>query len=393
MTISTVAVYQTSFIITDRRADKQKQVRIPRRQTKERYAMGIVYLFPSLRDPHGKKGYVSDPALMSEHFYDAQKGTGFLSWRLKSVQRGTRLSATLEDSRAEENGGPMLRREPRHRDDQPDEQRCQEIISLMNHTNDREVIMKKMRDTLEYRQRLIHDPDRSSTVLSVFPRLLDTKGLILQDVRLLFGSETSSKLLEKWPNSFKANVIEQAEMLTSTPMLRRLLLCAKNQQGAALELPEEWAHLTEWDSDMASLLLLLHLLPPQPAGRKRTQKISVAQAIDHLVVFHKSCTSLEAHLQREENRQPYLLASGTSKEAISSFFIAIDKKLIPCEAATSLAAIDELFKVHFVLGIRYDPALKSMYTFLQTTVYNIDVDTTSESPKVKELRTKLVNNV
>ncbi|KAJ8349715.1 hypothetical protein SKAU_G00248450 [Synaphobranchus kaupii] len=283
--------------------------------------MGIVYLFPSLRDPHGKKGYVSDPALMSEHFYDAQKGTGFLSWRLKSIQRGTRLSATLEDSRAEENGGPMLRREPRHRDDQPDEQRCQEIISLMNHTNDREVIMKKMRDTLEYRERLIHDPDRSSTVLSVFPRLLDTKGLILQDFRLLFGSETSSKLLEKWPNSFKANVIEQAEMLTPTPLLRRLLLCAKNQQGAALELP------------------------------------------------------------------------GTSKEAISSFFIAIDKKLIPCEATTSLAAIDELFKVHFVLGIRYDPALKSMYTFLQTTVYNIDVDTTSESPKIKELRTKLVNNV
>ncbi|KAJ8369787.1 hypothetical protein SKAU_G00098150 [Synaphobranchus kaupii] len=105
----------------------ENEGRIPRRQTKERYAMGIVYLFPSLRDPHGKKGYVSDPALMSEHFYDAQKGTGFLSWRLKSVQRGTRLSATLEDSRAEENGGPMLRREPRHRDDQPDEQRCQDV--------------------------------------------------------------------------------------------------------------------------------------------------------------------------------------------------------------------------------------------------------------------------
>ncbi|KAJ8355212.1 hypothetical protein AAFF_G00085990 [Aldrovandia affinis] len=93
--------------------------------------------------------------------------------------------------------------------------------------------MKKMRDTLEYRQHLIHDPDRSSTVLSVFPRLLDTKGLILQDFRLLFGSETSSKLLEKWQNSFKAKVIKQADMLflTSTPLLMRLLLSAKNQHA------------------------------------------------------------------------------------------------------------------------------------------------------------------
>ncbi|KAI9538046.1 hypothetical protein NQZ68_019387 [Dissostichus eleginoides] len=100
----------------------------------------------------------------------------------------------------------------------------------------------------------------------------------------------------------------------------------------------------EWDSDMASILLLLHLLSPQPAGRKKTQKISVAQAIDHLVVFHKSCRSLDEHLQSHiDTSQPYLLASGTSKEAIGNFFILIDKKLIPCEATTSLAAIDELF--------------------------------------------------
>nr|XP_033957513.1 uncharacterized protein LOC117460296 isoform X1 [Pseudochaenichthys georgianus]XP_033957514.1 uncharacterized protein LOC117460296 isoform X1 [Pseudochaenichthys georgianus] len=359
----------------------QSEGRIPQRLTKEKYALGIVTLFPSLQDPHGKTGY--------EHFYDGQKGGGFLAWRLKSVQRATRLPVRSKDSRIEENGGPMLRREIGHCDDHPDEQRFQELIAVMNHTNNREVIMKKMRDTLEYRRRLVHDPERSSTVLSVFPRLLDTKGLILQDFSLLFGSETPSKLLEKWPTSFKAKVIQQAEMLTSTPLLKRLLLSAKNQRAdePSLESPE-------WDSDMASILLLLHLLSPQPAGRKKTQKISVAQAIDHLVVFHKSCRSLDEHLQSHmDTSQPYLLASGTSKEAVGNFFILIDKKLIPCEATTSLAAIDELFKLHFVLGTSYDPALKSMYTFLQTTVYNIDVDTTSESPKVKELRTKFVSNV
>lgn len=69
----------------------------------------------------------------------------------------------------------------------------------------------------------------------------------------------------------------------------------------------------------------------------------------------------------------------------------MDKNLIPCQGTTSLAAFDELFKVHFVFSVSYDDALSNMYTFLQTTVYNIDVDTTKESPKVKELRAKFMN--
>lgn len=92
-------------------------------------------------------------------------------------------------------------------------------------------------------------------------------------------------------------------------------------------------------------------------------------------------------------RQPYLLASGTTKQAISNFYVVMDKKLIPCQGRTSLAAFDELFKVHFVFSVNYDESLSSMYTFLQTTVYNIDVGITKESPKVKELRAKFMNNV
>ncbi len=42
---------------------------------------------------------------------------------------------------------------------------------------------------------------------------------------------------------------------------------------------------------MASLLVLLHLLTSQPAGRKRPKKISVSEAADHLVLFQKVCKS------------------------------------------------------------------------------------------------------
>ncbi len=93
----------------------------------------------------------------------------------------------------------------------------------------------------------------------------------------------------------------------------------------------------------------------------------------------------------EGHRQPYLLASGTHKWAISNYYIVIDKMLIPCQGTTSLAGFDELFKAHFIFSVSYDDALSHMYTFLQTIDYAIDADTTKQSPKVKELRAKIMS--
>lgn len=45
--------------------------------------------------------------------------------------------------------------------------------------------------------------------------------------------------------------------------------------------------IIEWDSDIASLLLLLHLLAPQRSGRKRAAKISVRDAVGRLLKFEK----------------------------------------------------------------------------------------------------------
>ncbi|RXN38130.1 serine protease 27-like protein [Labeo rohita] len=52
------------------------QWRIPTRN--QMYALGVVTLFLSLKDPFSKKGY--------EHFYDADSGTGYIAWRLKTLQ-------------------------------------------------------------------------------------------------------------------------------------------------------------------------------------------------------------------------------------------------------------------------------------------------------------------
>ncbi len=69
----------------------------------------------------------------------------------------------------------------------------------------------------------------------------------------------------------------------------------------------------------------------------------------------------------------------------------MDKQLIPCQATSSDGAFDELFKSHYVFNLSYDESLVQLYTFVQTTVYNIDVATTDESSRVCEFRAKILS--
>ncbi|XP_078027143.1 uncharacterized protein LOC117252242 [Epinephelus lanceolatus] len=142
---------------------------------------------------------------------------------------------------------------------------------------------------------------------------------------------------------------------------------------------------------MASLLLLVYLLPPPPSGKKGEVKISIREAVEHVVKFHKSCRSLHKHSGPDQRKQPYILAVGTTTNSIHEYYIGLDGELLPCKTKSSLSAFDELFEAHYVFGISYDKALNSMYTFVQTTIYNIDVGLSHETPRVKDLRAKLLN--
>ncbi|XP_049418457.1 uncharacterized protein LOC125880188 [Epinephelus fuscoguttatus] len=201
-------------------------------------------------------------------------------------------------------------------------------------------------------------------IIALFPSLNDPfspKGYLNQDFLLLFGAETASKLLEKWDTAFRPKVIKEAKHLTQSTELCRLLKAAEK--------------LTENDDT---------------TGRKRA-KISPSDAVDKMVHFHKSCCSIDEHLRGREGKQPYILAAGRTQNRIDTFYIVVDKQLIPCQATSSLGAFDELFKSHYVFNLSYDESLVQLYTFVQTTIYNIDVTTTDESPRDRELRAKLIN--
>ncbi|KAI7806342.1 hypothetical protein IRJ41_004260 [Triplophysa rosa] len=314
-----------------------KEGRVPSKETKTRCALGIVTLFPSMKDPYSRTGY--------EHFYDPKSNQGYISWQLKTVSRQSKHHGghhSKKDARSsgtsdsEGSGGPTAHRETcNHLEQQLEGDQCKEAISFMNHCVEKDLIFEKMKATFKHRQLLIHDAAKSNTVLSVFLRFLDTKGLTLH--------------------------------------LNSLL---SDAQGNRQDEDSDWQ---VWDSDMSSILLLAYLLPPSAGGRNKSTKISIREAMDHIVQFHKACRSLTEHINKTEGLQPHLLAVGSAKNIIHDFYIVLDGKLLPCQAKSSLAAFDELFKAY------------AMYTFIQTTIYKIDLGTYRETPRVKDLRAKLLN--
>ncbi|XP_048865910.1 uncharacterized protein LOC125739637 isoform X1 [Brienomyrus brachyistius] len=346
----------------------------PPRQVKEMYARGIVTLFPYLSDPYSKNGY--------EHYYDGESGTGYLAWRIKTIQRCSakdrRLSFGGDGSSGENQcGGPTGRRELQFVTEKVlSEDECKEAISLMKHSADEDTVKKKMKLTAVYRRNMVLDPLLSSNILSYFPRFKDIKGLIEQDFVLMFGEDVSGRFLERWPTTFKGKIIQQGRKLPSASDLEELLLAADPPEDAT----EVNADIG-WDSDLSTILLLLHLIPPSGQGRKRPGKVSASQAEKHLVVFKKTGTNIQEHLDAiTTSTQPYLLAVGVKKNDIHQYFIILDKNAIPCKSTSSLGSFDELFKAHFVFGTSYNTMLHNMYTFIQTTVYNIDVGKVKESP-------------
>lgn len=55
---------------------------------------------------------------------------------------------------------------------------CREAISFLIHSHDEASVIQKMKMTFQYRQELVHDPQRTTDVFKTFPQFLDVKGLV-----------------------------------------------------------------------------------------------------------------------------------------------------------------------------------------------------------------------
>uniref|UniRef100_A0AAV2M8F9 Uncharacterized protein n=1 Tax=Knipowitschia caucasica TaxID=637954 RepID=A0AAV2M8F9_KNICA len=105
------------------------------------------------------------------------------------------------------------------------------------------------------------------------------QGLINQDFTLLLGEDTSGKFISKWPTFYKPRIISVCICLRPGPHVDDLLSA------------QEGSNDYGWDSDLAAILLLVHLLPPTKKGKK-FGRISATDATDHVVKFMKVGTSM-----------------------------------------------------------------------------------------------------
>jgi len=129
------------------------------------------------------------PFFKKEHYYDPEGNTGFISWRIKTVQRNT-FAGSRGRSKTVLQDGPKTRRESLLTCQQLFGEECREAISTIRHSSDESVVKEKMRVTFQYRQKMVGD-DASSSVLDVFPRFLDVPGL----VRKIFCFRSSSPVV------------------------------------------------------------------------------------------------------------------------------------------------------------------------------------------------------
>lgn len=116
--------------------------------------------------------------ILQEHFYDPQSGSGYLAWRIKTVQRNTAAQSRRSSTSTPYQDSPKRKREVLCIDKQLLGEHCHEAISFLKHSTDESAIKEKMRDTFQYRQTLVQDQQCSSTVFDVFPRFLDITGLV-----------------------------------------------------------------------------------------------------------------------------------------------------------------------------------------------------------------------
>ncbi|XP_071489076.1 uncharacterized protein [Diadema antillarum] len=320
-----------------------------------------------------------------EAFFDARSNTGFLAARIKNVNRTTDEKASIpKPSRTD--GGPGKVREGT----QQPAAGCSydEDLNWLQHcptlARDSSLVVEKMQSTFPVRQHMVKEGRTASDILEQFPCFETVPGLIEEDFRKMFP-ENHSRFLTKWPElkprvvALARQLLKQNGNLTVMELLSSFDSSDQNKEG--------------WNSGTSAILLLLCLLPPASQGRSKaaSAKVSISSAISRIIQFQKSGGSIQDFLDgtKQTQSQPFLLGIGNSKACISSYLLIVDHKAIPCGARTVEGAVDELFKTHFVFGLHYCQSLHQFWTFIQTAVFEIDVGVSRESPRVRELRSKL----
>ncbi|CAG9763723.1 unnamed protein product [Ceutorhynchus assimilis] len=283
------------------------------------FAKAIVCLFPCYRTISEKGGY--------ETFYNPDTGAGFLAWRLRTIKRNSpkqRKPATKRKQSCELNTTTKKSRT------EPPDVEVAEMVQFMKNAlpDQKEIIIKKMKLTFEYRRSIVKD---TTSVLLEFPRFMDTPDLINNDF---------TQLLPNCP-SLEDFIIIFGE---------KILSIYKNLETAESSVTgEEESEVEIWDRDTRIFLAVLFMLPPTARGRKKVERIPIKELPNCLIIFCKRGRPLQEIIDSRSTKQPIVIACGPNKAAIDYYVLSVDGNILQPEIHRSVDALDLLFNTFTVL--------------------------------------------
>ncbi|XP_063961476.1 uncharacterized protein LOC135155655 [Lytechinus pictus] len=345
----------------------------PKTEQKLAMAKCIVTQFPALdNDDHDAYLTWFTPASQNK----TKDSSGYIEMRLRNVRYRDPARTPKESNKKVQANLPNT--EDLDLSSDKDEEVDAKIKWLQDHKEPRQQVRSWMRDTCKARAGYIRDNKDKPVqeLLLLFPRLIDTEGMVDQDFRILFP-QSADKLFLTWPK-FCRHVLNYAEKQVDW----RLYL---NFKGA-VETDEQEVNL--------SLQVLPMLFPPgkKKGAKGRSGSSTKDEARKAFVQRKEIGTNIPGFLDQKTQTQPFVLIQGEIDKP-EQVFVVVENSTIPCTSL--LKGIDICMKLVYILDMDYAWQCQHVWDFLQKNVYKLgQVKGRGTSvPAVTLLKTYLENKV
>ncbi|PIK33319.1 hypothetical protein BSL78_29864, partial [Apostichopus japonicus] len=302
----------------------------PRSVVKLSMALAIINEFPLL-DNEDKDGHeVWFCAGIGRH-----EATGYLENRLRNVRRRdqSKTKSVPDPSKPSKLVDTTVLELTS--DDAEDCDISSMVTWLKYHNAPKERVKEMMERTCKHRTSYIRDNKESSVgdILSEYPRLIDTDGMIDQDFIILFG-QVSDSLYMKWTRYFP-----------------KVLVYVEKQV--------DWKQVLKFSGEVQTGIKKIG---------KRKQHATVDQACRCFIQVEKIGTNIPSFLEKVDQPQPFVLALGR-REQPEQVFCIVERRALPCQGL--LQGVDLCFKLFYILDINYPWECQNTWDFLQKAIYNL----------------------
>ncbi|XDV26034.1 hypothetical protein PO909_029838 [Leuciscus waleckii] len=321
----------------------EKYGETPSTETKKAMAISLVETFSCLRDPEGN-GYEAWFSPGQRH----RPSTGFLEERLRNIRKRMRRLRTPSSvafiCEKRSTVIPASTLSP--------ERAVQLKEWLKNNTRPQDQVEQYMKETAPFRAHWIREYGSKpiSEILSEFPRLMDTPGMISQDFSILHP-DAADKMCSSWLPVFADKILAFAKR-------------DKRQMDGLNNLD----NMSADSKGMLALKILPVILPPPvyKIGHK-TFRPTVQEARTSFIDVQPSGTNMVLYLERQREAKPFpfVLELGMAGQ----FFVVVNGQAL--EQLTLPKAVDVCFKAFYCLDIHYPKQCAPVWEFLQQVVYGM----------------------